>query len=114
MASPRPSNIPPIWENQDLVLYHGTLKRFAEAIIQNGIDLSKSQAKRDFGLGFYTTTILYQAEDWAWQALHGKNALADDVPAVLRYQVQRESLAKLESLWFIDAQRSNEDFWSFI
>jgi hypothetical protein len=114
MASPRPSNIPPVWENQDIVLYHGTLKRFAELILQNGIDLSKSQIGRDFGIGFYTTTILYQAEDWAWQALRGKNALPDDTPAVLRYQIRRENLAKLDSLWFIDAQRSNEDFWSFI
>jgi hypothetical protein len=42
-----------------LSLYHGTNERFAI------IDLSKSRNKRDFGRGFYTTTIKTQAADWA-------------------------------------------------
>jgi hypothetical protein len=42
-----------------LVLYHGSNKNFDE------VDLSKSKDKRDFGRGFYTTTIREQAEDWA-------------------------------------------------
>lgn len=42
-----------------MILYHGTGIRFAQ------IDLSKSKDKRDFGKGFYTTTIFEQAEKWA-------------------------------------------------
>ena len=42
-----------------MTLYHGTCFRFAE------IDLSMSKDKRDFGKGFYTTTIFEQAEKWA-------------------------------------------------
>lgn len=42
-----------------MILYHGTGIRFAE------IRLSKSKDKRDFGKGFYTTTIFEQAEKWA-------------------------------------------------
>jgi hypothetical protein len=42
-----------------LTLYHGSNKLFDEP------DLSKSRDKRDFGLGFYTTTLKEQAEDWA-------------------------------------------------
>jgi hypothetical protein len=42
-----------------LTLYHGSNYNFDE------IDISKSKDKRDFGKGFYTTTILEQAEDWA-------------------------------------------------
>lgn len=42
-----------------MILYHGTGIRFAE------IDLSLSKDKRDFGKGFYTTTIFEQAEKWA-------------------------------------------------
>ncbi|MCD7823555.1 MAG: DUF3990 domain-containing protein [Oscillospiraceae bacterium] len=42
-----------------LTLYHGTDSDFKE------IDLSKSLEKRDFGTGFYTTTLSSQAERWA-------------------------------------------------
>jgi hypothetical protein len=42
-----------------LILYHGSNYNFDE------IDLSKSKDKRDFGKGFYTTTLQEQAEDWA-------------------------------------------------
>ena len=42
-----------------LILYHGSNQNF------ENIDLSKSKDKRDFGKGFYTTTIKQQAEDWA-------------------------------------------------
>jgi len=45
-----------------LILYHGSNCNFDE------IDISKSKDKRDFGKGFYTTTLREQAEDWA-QAL---------------------------------------------
>ena len=42
-----------------LILYHGSNKNF------DVVDLSKSKDKRDFGRGFYTTTLREQAEDWA-------------------------------------------------
>jgi hypothetical protein len=42
-----------------LILYHGSNCNFDE------VDISKSKDKRDFGKGFYTTTICEQAEDWA-------------------------------------------------
>jgi hypothetical protein len=42
-----------------LTLYHGSNQNFSV------IDLSKSKDKRDFGRGFYTTTLHEQAEDWA-------------------------------------------------
>jgi len=42
-----------------LNLFHGSNFNF------DLIDLSKSKDKRDFGIGFYTTTIREQAEDWA-------------------------------------------------
>jgi hypothetical protein len=41
------------------ILYHGSNHSFDE------VDLSKSKDKRDFGRGFYTTTLREQAEDWA-------------------------------------------------
>lgn len=42
-----------------MILYHGTCHKF------DFIDLAKSRDKRDFGKGFYTTTIFEQAEKWA-------------------------------------------------
>ncbi|MDR0289581.1 MAG: DUF3990 domain-containing protein, partial [Treponema sp.] len=42
-----------------LILYHGSNQDF------DVVDLSKSRDRRDFGRGFYTTTLRNQAEDWA-------------------------------------------------
>ena len=42
-----------------MMVYHGTDCLFDQ------IDLSKSIGRRDFGEGFYTTTISSQAENWA-------------------------------------------------
>ena len=42
-----------------LTLYHGS------NIIFGDISLEKSRDRRDFGRGFYTTTIREQAEQWA-------------------------------------------------
>ncbi|MDO4336765.1 MAG: DUF3990 domain-containing protein [Eubacteriales bacterium] len=42
-----------------LTVYHGT-----DCIFKD-IDLYKSTGRRDFGRGFYTTTIAAQAESWA-------------------------------------------------
>lgn len=41
------------------IVYHGTDTLFDQ------IELNKSKDKRDFGKGFYTTTIEAQAESWA-------------------------------------------------
>lgn len=44
---------------EKLILYHGSNCSF------DTVDLSKSKDKRDFGKGFYTTTLREQAEEWA-------------------------------------------------
>jgi hypothetical protein len=43
-----------------MTLYHGSNQDF------NNIDLSKSKDRRDFGKGFYTTTIREQALQWGY------------------------------------------------
>jgi uncharacterized protein DUF3990 len=45
--------------SKELLLFHGTNQLFTN------IDLSKSKDKRDFGKGFYTTTLEVQAKKWA-------------------------------------------------
>lgn len=52
-------------ENDDLILYHGTDDKSAREIIAHGIDLSLCSPLTDFGRGFYTTTNLEQAKNWA-------------------------------------------------
>ena len=42
-----------------IIIYHGSNHSFDK------VDLTKSKDKRDFGRGFYTTTIREQAVDWA-------------------------------------------------
>ena len=42
-----------------LTLYHGSNRLFDRP------DLAKGRSGRDFGVGFYTTTLRSQAEDWA-------------------------------------------------
>jgi len=43
-----------------MILYHGSNHDF------NSVDLSKSKDRRDFGRGFYTTTIKEQAQQWGF------------------------------------------------
>jgi hypothetical protein len=43
-----------------MILYHGSNQDF------KAVDLSKSKDKRDFGRGFYTTTIREQALQWGY------------------------------------------------
>ena len=45
--------------------YHGTDKKSAKNIKENGIILRKSIRPLDFGSGFYTTDVYKQAESWA-------------------------------------------------
>lgn len=45
--------------NNELILFHGTNQLFYE------VDLEKSKNKRDFGKGFYTTTLELQSKSWA-------------------------------------------------
>jgi hypothetical protein len=42
-----------------LTLYHGSNCHFSD------VNLSKSKNRRDFGRGFYLTTLQHQAEEWA-------------------------------------------------
>lgn len=42
-----------------LTLYHGSNCDFS------AVDLSKAKDRRDFGRGFYLTTLQHQAKDWA-------------------------------------------------
>lgn len=74
-------------ENQNVVLYHGTDHKSAQQILLRGIELFAGRQKRDFscGKGFYLTTSLEDALNWA------KSTTAR--PAILSFVVRsREDL----------------------
>ena len=97
------------WTNQDILLYHGTVNRSALDILDR-IDLNKCRPAVDFGLGFYTTTLLRQAEAWAQLKAHQSG----EPPAVVEFIVKRDHLATLDGLWFVRGTYDAEDYWSLI
>ena len=48
-----------------MVVYHGTILRYAMDICANGIDIHKSKQYLDFGRGFYVTSDYELAKDMA-------------------------------------------------
>jgi hypothetical protein len=99
----------PLWTNQPLQLYHGTLLTHANAILSSqGVDVSRSRPDCDFGRGFYCTTRRDQAERWARR----KTKLKGGIAAVLEFVVSRDSIAELSVLTFVLGKRRDADFWS--
>ena len=97
------------WINQNLILFHGTTLKVAQAIIGSGVDLATSRSLLDFGVGFYTTTSEDQARGWA-----RRKTTIPDTPALVRYEVDRNDFAKLEFLAFIRSDHMAHDFWDFV
>ena len=104
-------NPPAAWTNQPLRVYHGTTDVHADAILHSGVQIGSGRPERDFGPGFYTTTLRAQAEYWAWER-SGKSAGA--APAVLEITLNREALGGLDTLAFVRGEREAEDFWSLV
>ena len=107
------SNQPPFWTNQDIHLYHGTIRTYAESI-QKKVDLTKTKPANDFGPGFYTTTVFDQAKAWAFTIWIRRGQPPKNKPAVVEFVVSRDKLAKLESLWFVRGDRAADDYWSLV
>jgi len=102
---------PPLWTNQDVVVYHGTIDTYVGALTSGAVRVASGRTGTDFGPGFYTTTLLRQAHMWAAQIAAAKPGTA---AAVVQYTLKREDLAGLETLAFVRGDFDAEDFWSFI
>lgn len=108
------------WTNGPLILYHGTTNDAAAAIKKpsrarsHSINFNLCKPLRDFGRGFYLTTVLKQAESWADQKFRqhkkSKQVLSS---AVLRFEVDRDQLASLLSLCFV-TDSGGSDYWDFV
>lgn len=98
------------WLNPPLTLFHGTTRLGHDGILAGRVEERFFRAATDFGRGFYTTTSEAQARQWAAQVALQRNA----PPAVLAFDVERNLLAPLEALWFVQAGPPNGDYWSFV
>ncbi|MFO0802773.1 MAG: DUF3990 domain-containing protein [Gemmataceae bacterium] len=99
-----------------IVLWHGCVQTAAHDIRINGINLARSRYALDFGPGFYTTTSRSQAEGWARKKFVGLTPRERNAthPAVLRFQLPLDSLAKLEALMFVRGDPRHDAYWSFV
>jgi len=99
----------PLWSNPAIMLFHGTTKNWVTSIL-GGVNVGRALATADFGRGFYTTTK--EAQAWRWARL--KAARFNLNPAVVRFTVDRDDLAKLAFMAFVRKDSSATDFWNFV
>jgi hypothetical protein len=84
------------WKNDPLKPYHGTDSLAAGMILRDGVDLRLGKPLTDFGAGFYTTTSLDQAMNWANTRTRHPRAGPNpaSVPAVVSFAAARDRLAR--------------------
>jgi len=77
------------------------------------INLARCRPFTDFGQGFYCTTSLHQAQQWANARVLRTLAPTGPTPTavVLAFQLNRYWLASLETLAFV---RPIKDFWDLV
>lgn len=106
------------WNNQKLVLYHGSnTSMIAAASVDHGrplpgfqINVAQSSRPTDFGRGFYATTNRRQACEWANEGVRRLSG----IPAtalVLAFEVDRDALAALDTLIFVTP---TDDYFDFV
>lgn len=107
-----------VWSSGGLTVYHGT--DVVSASLPNivlgqpvnfGIRLNLCRPGTDFGQGFYTTTSLHQARQWANSKVRRVRRRTHTSGIVLQFDLDRDRLAALESLVFV---RAIPDFWDFV
>lgn len=108
------------WTNNDMVLYHGCSDQSLSTANPNGIvvsgppyniNLTIGAVKTDFGPGFYTTTWLHQAKNWAnLRVLKLRRRYPAVRAVVLAMLVERNRFASLESLVFPSDRDRYYDF----
>lgn len=110
--------VAPAWtpsRSQYIDLYHGCTS-VDKASIDKGIDLTKCRIDTDFGRGFYTSTVEYQARMWAWKRFYhpAVKLIRPNQPVVLKFHVDRHQLANFQFISFVLADPGKDDFWSLV
>ena len=104
-----------VWSNAPARVYHGTSLTHADSIRAratqlgtNGIDLALGRGDADFGQGFYVTTVVHQAQQWAnVKVTMGRSPTrlfaitAADTAAVLAFDLDRDIAGRREYLTFV-------------
>jgi hypothetical protein len=111
----------PRWINPPLRVYHGTStdsisgsvrgSALAPGPIPFAISLSFCRPYTDFGHGFYVTTSLHQAREWANSKVRSAPHATSAQALVLEFFPDRDQLASLETLCFV---RPTKDYWDLI
>jgi hypothetical protein len=104
------------WSGGDLSVYHGTdtvsanlLGAAQGRLVPFSVQLNRCRKVTDFGQGFYVTTSSHQAQQWANAKVRRVRRGAKGL--VLRFDLDRDQLAALQSLVFV---RPISDFWDFV
>jgi Protein of unknown function (DUF3990) len=108
----------PQWNNPRLRLFHGTDSRSVAPLPAVGnafpafaVNLAICRPFTDFGQGFYTTTRLHQARQWANTRVLRAPSRPGLFAIVMRLDLDRDWLASLDILAFV---RPIRDFWSLV
>ena len=80
--------------DRDIIHHAATLVADRRVARLAGVHVAAGPAHRDFGQGFYTTTLFTQARALALRRARGVTGAA----AVIRFRLDRNALADLESL----------------
>jgi hypothetical protein len=111
-----------VWQNPKIRLCHGTnthvLPHAALTLYQvlSAFRLNVLHSNRpvDFGRGFYTTTILHQAREWANDGVRRLSRLAQPIACnavVVQFSIDRDALAGLETMTFV---APTDDYFDFV
>ncbi len=108
----------PRWTNPKITLFHGTDSVAAGALgavpgdtLPFVVNLALCKPSTDFGQGFYTTTRLHQAKQWANMRVLRVAPSPGLYAVVITFQVDRDWLASMDNLSFV---RATHDFWDLV
>ncbi len=87
------------WASDTLIVFHGTDDLSANAIRINRIDKTRFKPGTDFGPGFYVTTVLHQAQQWANQRV--RRTPGNRTAEVLEFAVALDSVLALRHMTFV-------------
>lgn len=80
-----------VWTNSTVEVYHGTIERYANNIVSSGPDPKRGRFDTDFGPGFYITSSLHQARQWANIKARARPT---EIPAVVIFDLDLDEIAQ--------------------
>jgi hypothetical protein len=111
----------PRWIDPPLRVYHGTdttalpspaSSPLVGTPVPFAVNISRCRPFTDFGQGFYVTTNLHQARQWAnAKVVRTLSPRTSPRALVLEFLTDRDWLASLEALCFV---RPIQDFWNLV